>query len=477
MAYHWDKGGIFTKSDVGSFLYNNSTKPYAPSEISPTSMIIPNAVDSLTYTSFECVKTIQEDPYSASFVYNADNGRSKMEVKQNTTTILTRWYSESSYIKETAGGTTKEYTFIGGDPYTAPVVAITQSGTTTYYYLLRDHLGSITHVVDATSGTLAYQYSYDAWGWMRNVSTWTNYGSGSEPSPFVAGRSFTGHEYLPWFNLINMNCRMYDPLVGQFLSPDNVIQDPYNSQNLNRYLYCLNNPLKSVDPTGSNIYKIQPENWAKFLAQADAGLSLDGLGGMYGDLIWDDNLYSQYSLGYNSGGGNYSNQGSISGPQIENNDWKRLESILFSVKDQLKAMNELYYASYDNLGNITVENNAFITNKGILLLPNYLNTASNSKWSYLPIDNHFVSFNNQKLVIFGTIHTHPGGPDYDWVNGYDINNLSNFGAVFVLSDIRLWGPVIDKNGREYVGHLMYREEFLKNGNIYNFIKIRPDINY
>jgi len=270
---------------------------------------------------------------------------------------------------------------------------------------------------------------------------------------------------------------MYDPLAGQFLSPDNNIQDPYNSQNLNRYSYCVNNPLKYNDPTGLNIYNIRPENWGKFLAQVDAGLPFEDLAGMYGDLVWDDNLNSQFILGSSSGGGNNSYKGSISGPQIENSDWKRLESILFSVKDQLKAMNEIYYASYDNLGNVTVENNAFITNKGILVLPNYLNTDGNCKWSYLPIYSNFVTFLDQKLLILGSIHTHPGGPDYDWVNGYDINNLGNFGAVFVLSDIRLWGPVIDNNGREYVGHLMYREEFLKNGNIYNYIKIRPDINF
>jgi hypothetical protein len=101
MAYYYDKGGIFTKGDVGSFLNNNTLKPYVLSEISPTSMIIPNTVDSLIYTSFECVKTIQEDPYSATFVYNADNGKPKMEVKRNTTTILTRWYPSGSYIKET----------------------------------------------------------------------------------------------------------------------------------------------------------------------------------------------------------------------------------------------------------------------------------------------------------------------------------------------------------------------------------------
>ena len=36
-----------------------------------------------------------------------------------------------------------------------------------------------------------------------------------------AGRGFTSHEHLPEFGLINMNGRMYDPVLGRFLSPDN----------------------------------------------------------------------------------------------------------------------------------------------------------------------------------------------------------------------------------------------------------------
>ena len=71
-----------------------------------------------------------------------------------------------------------------------------------------------------------------------------------------------GHEHLPRFGLINMNARLYDPAVGRFLSPDNYIQDPTNSQNFNRYSYCLNNPLKYVDLTGE-IYWYQDGdgNW------------------------------------------------------------------------------------------------------------------------------------------------------------------------------------------------------------------------
>ena len=174
-----------------------------------------------------------------------------MEVRENSSVVLTRWYAGGSYIKDSVSGVRKEYTFIGGDAYSAPVVAVKQNGgTPVYYYLLRDHLGSITHIVNASNNTLAAEYSYDAWGRMRNPSTWLAFAPGTEPTQLIAGRGYTGHEHLPLFNLINMNGRVYDPLTGQFLSADNYVQSPDFTQSLNRYAYCLNNPLIYNDPTG-----------------------------------------------------------------------------------------------------------------------------------------------------------------------------------------------------------------------------------
>ncbi len=63
-------------------------------------------------------------------------------------------------------------------------------------------------------------------------------------------RGFCMHEHYRDFGLINMNGRMYDPYTSMFLSPDNYIQAPDNSQSFNRYAYCLNNPLKYTDPDG-----------------------------------------------------------------------------------------------------------------------------------------------------------------------------------------------------------------------------------
>lgn len=63
-------------------------------------------------------------------------------------------------------------------------------------------------------------------------------------------RGYTGHEHLPEFGLINMNGRVYDPIVSRFLSPDPYIQAPGFTQSFNRYGYVFNNPLKYIDPTG-----------------------------------------------------------------------------------------------------------------------------------------------------------------------------------------------------------------------------------
>ncbi|MCE7043816.1 hypothetical protein LZG71_25725 [Dyadobacter sp. CY312] len=57
---------------------------------------------------------------------------------------------------------------------------------------------------------------------------------------------------LDQFGLINMNGRMYDPVLGRMLSPDNYVQEPGMTQSFNRYTYAMNNPLVYTDPDGNN---------------------------------------------------------------------------------------------------------------------------------------------------------------------------------------------------------------------------------
>ena len=103
-------------------------------------------------------------------------------------------------------------------------------------------------ITDGT-GTKLETLAFDPWGRRRNPSNWS---FTDVPAGFLFDRGYTGHEHLDRFGLINMNGRVYDPALARFLSPDPFITNPANSQNYNRYSYCLNNPLKYTDPSGYN---------------------------------------------------------------------------------------------------------------------------------------------------------------------------------------------------------------------------------
>ncbi len=69
-------------------------------------------------------------------------------------------------------------------------------------------------------GEIAEEYSYDTWGRRRNPHNWTYT---DVPTPTLLTSGYTGHEHLDKFGLINMNGRIYDPVLGRMLSPDNYI--------------------------------------------------------------------------------------------------------------------------------------------------------------------------------------------------------------------------------------------------------------
>jgi hypothetical protein len=50
--------------------------------------------------------------------------------------------------------------------------------------------------------------------------------------------------------MIYLRARWYDGYLNRFLSPDLIIPDFTKPQNLNRYVYCLNDPVNCVDPSG-----------------------------------------------------------------------------------------------------------------------------------------------------------------------------------------------------------------------------------
>lgn len=237
-----DNGNITSMDGVGMMEYGTTSRPYQITSLYPESdNVVPSRVQNVSYTCYSRPSILTEGGRSAAFTYDGDGNRVKMYVADGSTQLLTRYYVGDRYEFDQTSGGTKERLYLGGDAYSAPMVLQRENGGEwTAYNICRDYLGSITHIA-SLDGTLVAEYSYDPWGRLRDPETLEVYAAGEEPELFL-GRGFTGHEHLTWFGLINMNARLYDPLLGRFLSPDPYVQAPDFTQNFNRYSYALNNP-------------------------------------------------------------------------------------------------------------------------------------------------------------------------------------------------------------------------------------------
>ena len=184
--------------------------------------------------------------------YGVDNQRMRSRFYTGHIFLQKTKYFANNYEKEVTTSKTREINYIS-TPYGTLAAFIRENkGSGQMYYLYKDHIGSITTITNST-GTVLERRSFDAWGRLRNPDNWSFNGTFAMD---ILDRGYTGHEHLPEFGLINMNGRMYDPLIGLMLSPDPYVSVPESMQGFNRYNYCLNNPLKYTDPDGEFIQYI-----------------------------------------------------------------------------------------------------------------------------------------------------------------------------------------------------------------------------
>ncbi|MFH7018681.1 RHS repeat-associated core domain-containing protein [Flavobacterium sp. FlaQc-47] len=257
-------------------------------QIAKTSAVSAQKELNITYNTFKSPVRIEELGVEIlDFGYNDDNQRSTMYYggiqSERLERPLRKHYSADGTmeIKENrATGTYDFVSYIGGDGYSAPAVVKSDGITQNYLYLQRDNLGSIVVITSADGATIETRL-YDAWGSIISIGGGT---TGTLDKLTILDRGYTGHEHIQSVGLINMNGRLYDPKLRRFLQPDNNVQDPFNSQNYNRYAYVLNNPLKYTDQTG--------EFWqyiAYFLAAYIQGGAASG--GELNPLKWNGNTW------------------------------------------------------------------------------------------------------------------------------------------------------------------------------------------
>lgn len=246
---YYPNGNIQNKSRIGSYSYDGA-KLNAVEQVGNPAGDISLATQDITYTPFNKTKTVTENYDVLTITYGPDHQRKKTEIN-NGTTVKSIIYS-GNYEKitdETRNIYEVHYIICG--PGLVGMAVKENGGTVQMFNVYTDHLGSIIKV-RKDDGASEYEQNFDAWGQKRNPADWS-YTENTQTAPPWLIRGFTGHEHLDEFSLINMNGRVYDPLLGRFNSTDNFVQNPLGTQDYNRYSYANNNPLVFTDPTGNEI--------------------------------------------------------------------------------------------------------------------------------------------------------------------------------------------------------------------------------
>jgi RHS repeat-associated protein len=193
---------------------------------------------SYTYNHFnELINVKKEDTTISEYVYDGD-GKRITATENNITTVYI--YSGLNILyEENPTGTS---CYIYGPTGLCAKKTATQGEVHTFYYHT-DHLGS-TRLVTDESAAIVFHAEYEPFG--ESITT--------GPESYL----YTGKE-KDVTGLYYYGARYYDSEIGRFITKDPLAGEKINPQSLNSYTYCLNNPIKLIDPEGL-FYKMCLEN-------------------------------------------------------------------------------------------------------------------------------------------------------------------------------------------------------------------------
>jgi RHS repeat-associated protein len=168
-----------------------------------------------------------------------------------------------------------------------------ENGAPVYHYYTKDHQGNNRMVVKAGNNMdgAAEQYNhYYPFGGVfetNNNNNNNNNSSGSNQPYKYNGKEFDRMYGLDWYDY---SARIMDPTLGRFNSIDPLAE---KYPNISPYVYCLNNPVRYIDPDGKKVYfaKGVSNQFKKDFATSVQHLNSHKQGGMLKQLHKSDNVY------------------------------------------------------------------------------------------------------------------------------------------------------------------------------------------
>ena len=219
-------GNLRSRSGVGDYAYFASHPSRLKTAGSDTftydadGNTLAGAGRTMAYDAGGRLKSAARGGRTVRFVHGPDGGRIKREdVSGGTETTL---YLGSVEKVTHADGTRTVRRRIGG--MALEVRKLSSAGveaSRATYYLLRDHLGSVSLLADSDpsddAGAPDRERSHGPWGLRRNAANWadlTDAQRGALPADRTR-RGWTGHEMVDPVGLVHMNGRVYDPQLGR----------------------------------------------------------------------------------------------------------------------------------------------------------------------------------------------------------------------------------------------------------------------
>ncbi len=145
----------------------------------------------------------------------------------------------------------------------------------TRYYVLKDHLGSASVVTNQSATTVGEDRFYPFGE--------TRFTTGN----MQTDKLFTGQREITGLGIYHYGARFYSPKLGRFLSADSIVPGAANPQNLNRFSYVTNNPLRYIDPTGHKCVSAGPGDCTTTNPATGKQVPVNGSGRKYGSNLKD----------------------------------------------------------------------------------------------------------------------------------------------------------------------------------------------
>ena len=195
----------------------------------------------LSYTAFNKLsRAVSASGAITEYRYDAGGNRIEKVLKDPSGNILSR---EKYYGPvETKDGNRTFYYHLGARRIAQKDKS---TGQTLFYH--QDHLGS-TSLLTNTTGAFVCREDHYEFGAMKSqtIGGLTKYG-------------YNGKERDNETNFYDYGARPYAAKWFKFATADNLIPDPSEPKDLNRYAYVGNNPLQYIDPTGH--FRIEAQLW------------------------------------------------------------------------------------------------------------------------------------------------------------------------------------------------------------------------